>query len=62
MDKMCPWGYERRYVALHALHRYREATETLGKMITKMEESTDPGIRRKSLQHAYRKSGVDYVP
>jgi hypothetical protein len=53
MDKLCPWGYERRYVALHALHRYREATETLGKMVTKMEESADPDIRRKSLRHAY---------
>ncbi|KAF9219023.1 hypothetical protein BS17DRAFT_811376 [Gyrodon lividus] len=46
MDKLCPWGHERRYVALHALHRYRETTEALGKMVTRMEESADPSIRR----------------
>ncbi|KIJ11815.1 hypothetical protein PAXINDRAFT_15388 [Paxillus involutus ATCC 200175] len=46
MDKLCPWGYERRYMALHALHRYQEATKTLGKMVTEMEESADPSIRQ----------------
>ncbi|KAI6101855.1 hypothetical protein F5141DRAFT_1065817 [Pisolithus sp. B1] len=43
-DKLCQWGYERRYVALHALQRYREATETLDEMITKAEESAAPSI------------------
>ncbi|KAI5991684.1 hypothetical protein F5J12DRAFT_897480 [Pisolithus orientalis] len=46
MDKLCPWGYERRYVALRALRRYREATEILDKMVTKVEESADPSIRQ----------------
>ncbi|KAI6159819.1 hypothetical protein EDD17DRAFT_1761873 [Pisolithus thermaeus] len=43
-DNLRWWGYERRYAALHALQRYREATETLGEMDTKAEESTSPSI------------------
>ncbi|KAI6013008.1 hypothetical protein EDC04DRAFT_2609462 [Pisolithus marmoratus] len=45
MDNLCPWGYERRYVALHALQHYEEATETFSKMVTKMKESAEPSIR-----------------
>ncbi|KAI6105173.1 hypothetical protein EDD17DRAFT_1761875 [Pisolithus thermaeus] len=44
-DNLCQWGYERRYVALHALRRYQEATETLGEIVTKVEESTSPKLR-----------------
>ncbi|KAI6097043.1 hypothetical protein F5141DRAFT_481323 [Pisolithus sp. B1] len=46
MDKSCPWGYERRYAALRALQRHQEATETLGQMVTKVEEAADPRIRQ----------------
>ena len=60
MDKSCPWGYERRYVALHALDRYRKVTETSGKMVTKMEESADPSIRR-SLFGTHIENQVGYV-
>ena len=49
LDPSSPWGYERRYVSLHSLHRYQEATEALRELLTKLEESPDPSIRRKPL-------------
>ncbi|KAF8551792.1 hypothetical protein OG21DRAFT_1512329 [Imleria badia] len=55
-DKLCPWGYERRYMALHALHRYRDATETLGNLVTnlEMEESADPSVRHLRMKYIAR--------
>ncbi|KAI9454961.1 hypothetical protein HD554DRAFT_2317804 [Boletus coccyginus] len=46
IDKSCPWGYKCRYVALYAIHRYQEAAEAFGEMVTKMDESADPSVRR----------------
>ncbi|KAI6022002.1 hypothetical protein EDC04DRAFT_2901010 [Pisolithus marmoratus] len=59
MDNLCPWGYERRYVALHALQRYEEATETFSKMVTKMKESAEPSIRELSMKYVKTIENID---
>ncbi|KAI6017250.1 hypothetical protein BKA83DRAFT_4326364 [Pisolithus microcarpus] len=51
-DQSCQWGHESRYVALHALQRYREATETLREMVTKAEEPASPSIRQLRTKYA----------
>ncbi|KAI5989888.1 hypothetical protein EDD15DRAFT_2370189 [Pisolithus albus] len=52
MDQLCQWSHESRYVALHALQRYREATETLDDMVTKAEELVSPSIRQLRTKYA----------
>ncbi|KAF8131210.1 hypothetical protein EV363DRAFT_1261855 [Boletus edulis] len=51
IDKLCPWGYERRYVALYTLGHGQEAAKTLNE-ITKMEESTGSGSHRLRMNYA----------
>lgn len=48
MDPLSPWGYERRHAALHRLERYEDAVEALKVMISILENSPDPDIRRES--------------
>ena len=48
MEPQSPWGYERRHAALHGLRRYGEATVAFSCMLSLIQDSPDPGIRRKS--------------
>ena len=39
-------GYERRYVALHALQRYHEAVDAFTHMFSLLEQSSNPDVHR----------------
>ena len=43
---MSPWGYERKHAALHKARDYDGAISALQEMLSKMEQSHDPDIRR----------------
>ena len=46
LDPSSPWGYERKHAALHKLKRYGDAIDALTTMISTLENSVDPEIRR----------------
>ncbi|KAI6047019.1 hypothetical protein EDC04DRAFT_954766 [Pisolithus marmoratus] len=43
-DSSYPWGYETKYMVLHAAKRYDEAIDTFGSMLRVIEQSRDPSI------------------
>ncbi|KAF8546332.1 hypothetical protein OG21DRAFT_1502001 [Imleria badia] len=45
-DSLSPWGYERRYAALHALQRYDDAINASSRMHSLIEGSLDQEIHR----------------
>ena len=48
LDPTSPYGYERRYVALHALQDYHGAVDASTHMFSLLEVSSNPDVRRKS--------------
>ena len=46
LDPSLPWGYERKHAALHKAGDYDNAISTFEEMLSKMEQSPDPDIRR----------------
>lgn len=46
-DEFCHYAYERKHAALHGMGQYDEAIEAFDSMLTLMEQSGDPEIRRK---------------
>lgn len=46
LNPSSPWGYERKHAALYKLERYGDAINALKMMISNMENSPDPEIRR----------------
>ncbi|KAI6041649.1 hypothetical protein EDC04DRAFT_2601577 [Pisolithus marmoratus] len=44
-DSSYPWGYETKYVTLHAVKRYDEAIDAFGSMLQTIEHTHDPAIR-----------------
>ena len=46
LDPSSPWGYERKHAALHKAGDYDSAISAFQEMLSKMEQSPDPGIRR----------------
>lgn len=51
MDPSCPWGYEGKRTALYGAQRYDEAIGAYRDFLSAIENSHDPGIRRK--YHGY---------
>ncbi|KAF8125249.1 hypothetical protein EV363DRAFT_1532897 [Boletus edulis] len=45
IDPSSPWGYERKHAALHKAGDYDNAVNAFEAMLSKMSQSTDPGIR-----------------
>ncbi|KAG6380489.1 WD40-repeat-containing domain protein [Boletus reticuloceps] len=72
LDPSSPWGYERKHAALHKAGDYENAVDAFETMLSKMSQSTHPGIRnlhrhyinptntrtviRRAVQHAIRDS------
>lgn len=51
-DASCHYAYECKYVALHGMGQYDEAIEAFDNMLSLIEQSKDPEIRRKcACQH-----------
>ena len=46
LDPSSPWGYERKRAALHEAGDYDSAISAFQEMLSKMEQSPDPDIRR----------------
>ena len=46
LDRSSPWGYERKYAALHEAGDYDSAISAFEEMLSKMEQSPDPDIHR----------------
>ena len=47
LDTSSPWGYGTKRAVLHRAGRYEEAIQTFETMLSKMEQSSDPQIRRR---------------
>ena len=45
LDPSSPWGYERKYGALHKAGRYDDAIATFETMLLKISQSPDPKVR-----------------
>jgi hypothetical protein len=52
-DTSCHYAYERKYVTLHAMGRHDEAIEAFDSMLSLIEQSGDPEVRRKYPWHIY---------
>ena len=46
LDPSSPWGYESKHAALHKAGDYDSAIGAFQEMLSKMEQSPDPDIRR----------------
>ncbi|KAF8427612.1 hypothetical protein L210DRAFT_3565025 [Boletus edulis BED1] len=46
LDPSSPWGYERKHAALHEAGDYDNAVNAFEAMLSKMSQSTDPGIHK----------------
>ncbi|KAF8125301.1 hypothetical protein EV363DRAFT_1351347 [Boletus edulis] len=46
LDPSSPWGYERKHAALHKAGDYENAVNAFEVMLSKMSQSTDPGIQK----------------
>ena len=46
LDPSSPWGYKRKHAALHKAGDYDSAISAFQEMLSKMEQSPDPDIRR----------------
>ena len=46
LDPSSPWGHERKHAALHKAGDYDGAITAFQEMLSKMEQSPDPDIRR----------------
>ncbi|KAF8121561.1 hypothetical protein EV363DRAFT_1421156 [Boletus edulis] len=51
LDPSCPFGYERKHVALHRARRYGDAIDAFEAMLSRMSASSDPEIRKCSPQY-----------
>ena len=49
LDPSSPWGYERKHAVLHKVGDYDDAISAFQEMLSKMEQSPDPDIRRESV-------------
>ena len=45
LDPSSPSGYEKKHAALHGAGRYGDAINAFKTMLSKMSQSSDPGIR-----------------
>ena len=48
LDSSSPWGYEMKHAALHKAQYYDNAASAFEEMLSKMAESPDPDVQRKS--------------
>ena len=46
LDPLSPWVYEMKYAVLHKAGDYDSAISAFEEMLSKMEQSPDPDIRR----------------
>ena len=46
LDPSSPWGYEMKHVVLRKARDYDNAISAFEEMLSKMEQSPDPDIRR----------------
>ena len=55
LNPSSPWGYKLKHAALHKAGDYDNAVLAFKEMLSKIEHSPDPGIRREFYPHDHNK-------
>lgn len=58
LDPSSPWGYEIKHAAFHKGGDYVNAVRAFEAMLSTMEQSPDPDIRRKSYADYHDNDGL----